>query len=326
MQRLDLCYKLSDMSPENKNPEPKNIGPEKPGVPSWNHDDINGSLQAILIYVEREANRSINWYWAHKNPKATLSRFIRFAAFSLTALGGLFPIAVLMLNPLLKSTGARYQIPESGLASSLFVGIAAALYGLDKAFGYSSGWTRYVLTATALEKTLEEFRLQWTLLIAKASPQPAPDEIEELLKCARDFRVAVAAALLQETKDWATEFQNNLVELERDTRAQLETSRAKVEKTASTKSDESRTGAIELLVTDADRVDGFTFEVAIEGERGAVSRETVRNTKTWAGIGIVPGQYRLLLTGKVGGQDSTVRKVVIVKPDEMTAIEAKLQS
>jgi hypothetical protein len=187
------------MPSENKKPSPKNIEPEKSGVPSWNRDDVRGSLQAILIYVEREAYRSINWYWAHKNSKAMLSRFIRFTAFSLTALGGLFPITVLIVNHFLKSTGSAYQIPESGLASSLFVGVAAGLYGLDKAFGYSSGWTRYVLTATALEKTLEEFRLQWTLQMAMASPQPTPDQIEGLLKCARDFRMTIAATVLQET-------------------------------------------------------------------------------------------------------------------------------
>jgi hypothetical protein len=33
------------------------------------------------------------------------------------------------------------------LWASLFLGVAAALLGLDKAFGYSSCWARYVLTA-----------------------------------------------------------------------------------------------------------------------------------------------------------------------------------
>jgi SMODS and SLOG-associating 2TM effector domain 2 len=309
-----------------KNATPENIDSERPGIPCWDSADVAKSLEAILIYVENEAAKTINWYWTHKQPKARLSQFIRFAAFTLTALGGLFPIAVLMLNPFLKSLGVRYQIPESGLVASLFVGIAAALYGLDKAFGYSSGWTRYVLTATILEKTLGEFRIQWMLLMAKISPEPAPEQIHDLLKCAQDFRAAIAGAVLQETKDWVTEFQNNLVELERDTRAQLETLRTKVEKSVAVKAEESRTGAIELHLTDADHADGFHYDVALEGDSGIAAKETVANTKTWVATGIAPGQYRLTLTAKVAGQERAVRKVVIVKPVEVTGIEAKLQS
>jgi hypothetical protein len=312
--------------PSDSDKQPtQSLLPSKPGIPVWNADDINASLQAILIYVESEANKSINWYWRNKRSKAIYSQIIRFAAYTLTALGGLFPIAVLMLNPLLESMQLRYRIPEKGLASSLFVGVAAGLYGLDKAFGLSSGWTRYVLTATVLEKTLEEFRLQWTLLLAKLSRPPLPDQIEALLKCAQDFRVAVASAVLQETKDWVTEFQNNLGELERDTRAQLETLRAKVEKTRQTESEENRPGAIELLVPDAAGTDGFAFDVSLEGDKDFALNETVRSSKTWAKLGVLPGQYRLTLAGKVGGKDFLVAKIVIVKPDETTALQVHLQ-
>lgn len=39
-----------------------NLQPGTPGIPVWNCDDINGSLQAILIYVEEQAKSSIGWY------------------------------------------------------------------------------------------------------------------------------------------------------------------------------------------------------------------------------------------------------------------------
>jgi hypothetical protein len=61
---------------------------------------------------------------------------------------------------------------ESPLWSSLFLGVAAALIGLDKTFGYSSGWARYVLTATNIRKSLEDFRLDWAELMAKAGNPP----------------------------------------------------------------------------------------------------------------------------------------------------------
>jgi hypothetical protein len=146
-----------------------------------------------------------------------------------------------------------------------------------------------------------------------------------LLKCAQDFRVAVAAAVLQENKDWVTEFQNNLGELERDTRAQLETLRAKVEKTRQAESQENQPGAIELLVPDATGTDSFSFDVSLEGDKNFSLNETVRNSKTWAKRGILPGQYLLRLAGKIGGQDLIVAKIVVVKPDETATLQAQLQ-
>lgn len=224
------------------------------------------------------------------------------------------------------SPGCKHCYAETfAELSSLLLGIAAGMFGLDKAFGISSGWTRYVLTATLLEKTLEEFRLQWTLLMAKAGAHPTPDQVEGLLSCARDFRVAVAAAVLQETKDWVTEFQNNLAQLEQDTRAQLATLRAKVEQTAQAKAAEAKSGAIELTVTDADAAEGFSFDVTVEGEKGPVVKETVRNMKTWVGLAIAPGQYRLLLNARISGKDVAAAKVVVVSPGEKTDISAQLQ-
>ncbi len=177
-----------------------------------------------------------------------------------------------MLNPLLPKWHINYQIPAEGLASSLFVGVAAGLYGLDKAFGFSSGWTRYILTATVLEKALEEFRLQWTILLAKFHHQPSPDQIEALLLCAKDFRISVASAVLEETRDWVTEFQNTLGRLEREAQAQLETLRAKVESTVQSPPDAQRPGAVELTIRDAAHADGFAFNVVLETRRVRRSR------------------------------------------------------
>ena len=278
-----------------------------------------------MIYVEREAGNSIDWYWRNKRSKSFFSRIIRFLAITLTAAAGIFPIAVEMLNPLMGYFQLKYQIPHSGLASSLFVGLAAGLYGFDKAFGLSSGWTRYVLTATLLEKTLEQFRLQWTLLMAKTSREPTPDQIEALLACARDFRVGVAQTVLQETKDWVTEFQDNLGQLERETQAQIEDLRARVETSRKNLSDESLPGAVELTVSDATRSDDNSFDVSIDTEKGLLLKETARSTITWATTGIAPGSYRLLLKAKFGGKEIAVAKVLIIKPGETTSLQIQFQ-
>jgi hypothetical protein len=93
--------------------------------------------------------------------EAIWSRWLRFLAIALSTAAGILPIAI----SLLKGKDPALDHLESGLLASLLLGAAAGLVGLDHFFGYSSGWVRYVLTATA-QGALEEFRMDGHLLNA----------------------------------------------------------------------------------------------------------------------------------------------------------------
>src|SRR5262249_42882887 len=137
---------------------------------------------------------------------------------------------------------------RNGLWASLLLGVAAALVGLDKAFGYSSGWARYVLTATKIRKALEEFRMDWVELMAKAGNPLRADTVTPLIERAKKFRVDVEALVLQETKDWVTEFQSSMAQMEKDVAAQLSTLKAQVDKTIQAREAASQPGAIQLSI------------------------------------------------------------------------------
>src|SRR5207302_5189632 len=113
------------------------------------------------------AAKSTQWYWKNKGSKAFWSQVIRFLVWALAAVGGLLPIIGGISSTSLPNNTTTINL-NNGLWASLLLGIAAALIGLDKGFGFSSGWARYVLTATNIRKALEEFRLDWTALRAKA--------------------------------------------------------------------------------------------------------------------------------------------------------------
>src|SRR5262245_61054689 len=181
-----------------------NIQPVEGGKLSWDPEHVASSLKEVADYAETTAAKAIGWYWSHKIWKARLSRGIQLTAICSTALAALLPVIVeIFPSRLISGAG-------TGLAAALFVGLAAALIGLDKAFGLSSGWARYVLTATTIRKSLEEFRMDWTVLLAKASTPPSQEDIAILLQRAREFVGLVEGMVLQETKDWITEFQNNI--------------------------------------------------------------------------------------------------------------------
>jgi len=154
------------------------------------------------------------------------------------------------------------------------------LIGVDRAFGYSSGWARYVLTATTIRKSLEEFRMDWTALSAKSGASPSPDQLAAFIARAKDFIVGVQAMVLQETKDWVTEFQNSVAQLDKEIGARLDALKSQIEKAAQTQAPTAQPGSIELTVPNAEKTEGFAFDVLMEGSEGKVTEEKITGTKS----------------------------------------------
>ncbi len=294
----------------SENKSIRNIRPEEPERIRWDGADPTKSLQDIRDVAELDGQKAIDWYWRAKRWKRIPSQSIQALALLLTAAAGLVPIIV----QLAKNGGAAKNF-DSGPLASLCVGIAAALLGLDKAFGYSSGWTRYVLTATSMTKLLQEFRMDAVALGAAASEPPTAEQRAAMLQRAKEFVSAIHGMVAQETKDWATEFQSNMAQMEKDLKLQLDRLKAQVEQAAKDKEEATRPGAIEMTITNADKTDGFSFEVVLEGQPGTFT-DSVSNSKVWTRINTVPGQYKVGVSARCKGSVSTTSTVVDVKPGD----------
>lgn len=288
-------------------------------VPKWDPADPAKSLDEIHSYVIAEAGRSSDWYWQAKRWKAYPSRIIRFLAWILAAIGGLLPVAGYLLHTYLKVA----ENLKDGLWASILLGVAAALFGLDKAFGYSSGWARYVLTATSIRKALEEFRMDWAELRAKAGTTLSSENVAPLLERAKKFRVDVESLVLQETKDWVTEFQNSLAQMEKDLATQLSTLKTQVEKTMQAKEAASRPGLIELTVSNAPKADGATVQIRIEGP-AVITDKIPAGSTTFAKADVPAGSYVLQISAKVGGKDISAQTAFVVKPGEIAKLQLAL--
>ena len=289
----------------------KNIQPD-PRTPVWNRQDPAGSLNAILQYVEAEASRTIDWYWRNKVWKSLCSRFIQFFAVIFAAGAGIAPIVA----QIRKAIWAPTSTFDSGLWASLLVGIAAGLIGLDRAFGFSTGWARYVLTATAIRKALEEFRMDWNSLAAVEEHPPTSEQVSARIARAKEFSSIVEGLVTQETKDWIMEFQSSMAQLEKDVKVQLDTLKSQVEKKDQDRQAKAKPGSIELTVSNAEKADDFKFQVVLENESGAVAHEELANSKTWARINTVPGQYKMSVRAAESGKPVSVSAIVDVKPGE----------
>ena len=315
------------MPGEEQQRKPKKSGDiqaSAPGALEWKNDQVRDSLGKLLGYVEGEAAKSIAWYWENKKSKAWWSQFIRMSAIVLTAAAGLLPVAFYIGKDFKLLSDAVSA--TSGLWASALVGIAAALIGVDRAFGLSSGWARYVMAATDIRKRLEEFRMDWVSLTAAASTEPSADQIAALIQKAREFRVAVEAIVAQETKDWVTEFQSNVAQLEKDVKTQLETLKAQVDKSQQAQQATAQPGSIEATIENADKTKDFSFSATLDGPEGNVVKdEKSTSSNTWARANVKPGQYKLVIAAKTAeDKPAYATSIVVVKSSEVAKPSIRL--
>ncbi|HUI57413.1 MAG TPA: SLATT domain-containing protein [Bryobacteraceae bacterium] len=191
---------------------------------SWKDSDMEASLAALRRYVESEAQKQIDWYYAKKTVKSRVSTGLRFLAILLFVTGGLVPI----IKATLPTTAVNKFPFDFGQAGYLLIGIAAGCLGLDRFFGYSTGWIRYITTAMAIEKSLEEYRMEWARNMAKLRGGPPNEQqLDQLIQTCEAFSLAIKSQVEQETKAWVAEFQSSLSQLEKDLQAKAEEVKSK---------------------------------------------------------------------------------------------------
>jgi len=261
---------------------------------SWKNGNTESSLDTLHKYVISKADEQIAWYWRGKRPMAAMSQWLRFVAIILTTIGGLVPIAV--TSGVLANRFAQYGY--------LLLGLAGGCVLLDRFFGYSTTWIRFITAALRLEKLKAEFQMDWAILMAKlAGELPRQDQVGQLLQRVKDFSSAIDAQVDQETQAWVAEFQSSLAQLEKTARAQLE---------------EARPGAIEVNVTNgAEAGDGFTVLVdgVVAGQGVGTEYQVMR---------VPPGPHSVSVKAIVSGAILSASDITNVQAGAVAKVVLKL--
>lgn len=172
---------------------------------SWKPADTEGSLNAVRDYVEAQAKELIQWYYEKKRWKSRMSSGLRLLAIVFFSAGGFVPLIKVVFP-----TWIAAVVPtgfDFGQLGYLLIAVGAAGIALDHFFGYSSGWIRYITTALAIERSVEEFRLEWARSTALLQGgQPTEEQLDRLLQLCKEFAVGVRAQVEQETKAWVLNF------------------------------------------------------------------------------------------------------------------------
>ena len=139
---------------------------------TWDGDDaVRGPLLHLYRYATFVGEDAISWYFRKKRWKARIGRLLRFLAIFLTTAGGLLPFVV--ASGLFNDTDDRFKWSQLGY---ILLALAGGCVLLDKFFGFSSAWVRYVTTALALQRHLARFQFDWATLIVdpKSAEMPPP--------------------------------------------------------------------------------------------------------------------------------------------------------
>jgi hypothetical protein len=280
--------------------------PERPDPP----EDLEGWLSKIHAYVEGEAKDAVDWYIRNTRYKRHGSYIFRYLAIVLGGIAGLLPIVWGVL-PAAAQQFSKLQGEQVSLLVSLLLGLAAVLVGLDRFSDCSAGWMRYMLTAFNIRKELQSFRLEWACLYSER-PQPLTREHAcKALELAKTFVLAIEQHVGEETRQWATEFQQNLAAMEKEVAAKWEAR----EKEAQQQREAAKPGALQLTVTNAKQTDGRAFTVSLQP--GGV-QESVSGAQTWVRAGLTPGMYTVTVRATIGGQQAGDSKVFQVESNRVT--------
>ncbi len=192
-----------------------NLSPEILGELDPSPDNPLDPLLKLRRFAELRALDTIEWYLAHKGGVAFWSKALRMTAIVLGTAGSVLPL--IGGTPLLDG--------PHGMAAAKYGYVLLALSGatvlLDKLFGLSSRWMRYMTTAMAIQRHLAAFEMDWSATwLEIAGQKPTEEQRKRLIKLARAFRLAVVDEMALETQTWVAEFQSGMAQLERQ--AQIE--------------------------------------------------------------------------------------------------------
>ncbi len=305
--------------------KPTNIEPQVWTPISWEKGKEMECLTELRTRAEKESLDAIAWYYRKKQSKNFWSRWLRYWAITFTILAGLVPIiAALGLIHFSPDPGAQklaeLRFEQFGY---VFIGLAAGCLAYDRFFGFSTNWMRYIGAAMRIETARIRFRFEWEHLTAPLKgTQPTDDRLREMLEAIQKFNLAIREAVEQETGAWIAEFQTNLSQLDKDTKALFESAHKEKQAIEQKRRDEAhRTASIEVKIANfKDLEGGWSLSVDNAPRDADVRRESLLLKQFQA------GHYQISASGHLAdGKPVEASESIEVKAGKLCKLALTLQ-
>jgi hypothetical protein len=179
---------------------------------SWAPEDRTKSLSALVGYATKEAERAIDWYYWKRRRMQRWGRGLRLGAVLATSAAGVTPL----LAELMERNGHPAIDP---LWAALLLAVAGILVLLDRFWGCTSAWVRYMGAAQEITAALDAFRIQWeSHKLLWDGLQVDVEQAQATIDSCQSFLDRVRSVVRTETDTWVTEFHKILEQIESGTR------------------------------------------------------------------------------------------------------------
>ena len=248
---------------------------------------VDVSLKQVFDRVHETSSSARDWYWSSIRAKKRMSIFVVSLSLALLIGGAVLPI----VSGVFADTDVRLLLTQFGVAALAFAGLAQAA---DRIFGWSSGWIRYITTATAMEDATRKFDLDWADYLLQKEGTIEAGDAHALFTLARAFEDEIFRLRSDETDKWATDFNAGMAMLQQLIRSQREAAQGQADaaqKRLQTEAASRKHGAIELSLD----FGGAAVPTLVELDDGEpVEIEDL----SWVAKEVAPGVHKLRVARK----------------------------
>ena len=239
-----------------------------------------------------------DWYWSSIKGKRQASVCTLRISVFLLSMGTLLPLIAGMTN----HTETRLQLTQSAVVSLAMAGLMQVI---DRVFGLSSGWLRYITTVTAMEKLTHKFEFDWAFYVLNHAPRTL-DDCKVLFEIARNYLDEIQKLRSDETDNWVAEFNRGVALLGEMLKSQRDTANA-------ANSTSKQTGAIILTLMHAAQ------PVAVTITLNTTAPETFTGL-SWSRKDLPPGQYQI----KIDKDGFSYQTVTTVSAGEIATVRVTI--
>ncbi len=164
------------------------------------------ALEQLHRRVVQAAENAAAYYARRTASKRWWARALRLVAIVLAAIGSMFPVLITLI-------GGRESIDPTW--ASVLLACAATAVGLDRFFGFSSAWMRFVTAGMQLQHLREQFDIDWQESIAAWEGRPpSAEQTVGALAVLRKFLREAHRIVRDETDLWFWEFRDSLQQVD----------------------------------------------------------------------------------------------------------------
>jgi SMODS and SLOG-associating 2TM effector domain 2 len=178
---------------------------------AWDTADVEGSLSRLKAFASSRAAEAVSYYRRIKQPKKWWATRLRVLSLVFAGISGILPL----LSQIWADSRGRPVIAPAW--ASVALALAAGAVAIDRYFGFSSAWMRFMASELKISRALDQFELDWEATRAGIGVETAGDTASLLMDRARHFVADVADIVGGETAQWMSEFRETMRQLDERT-------------------------------------------------------------------------------------------------------------